>query len=99
MLDYITARPSWVRRTFLAFVDSIAVLVAVWASFSVRLGDWWPYMLQRAEELFILALLISLPVFYAVGLYRSVVLYAGRDVLYNIAKGVSFSLLIIRFRH
>jgi FlaA1/EpsC-like NDP-sugar epimerase len=70
-------------------------VIAVWASFAIRIGDWWPFMLERAELLFLVALLISLPIFWLLGFYRSILRYAGHNVLYTIIKGSSLSLLLI----
>lgn len=87
--------PRHARKLLLLTIDGMAVLIAVWASFAIRLGDWWPYMLDRAQLLFLLALILSLPIFWFFGFYRSILRYAGHSVLYTIVKGGSFSLLLI----
>ena len=52
MLDFISAQPQTLRRILLALVDSVAIIVSIWAAFAIRLGDWWPVRLQNALELF-----------------------------------------------
>ena len=92
---YISRNDLQTRKYLLLPIDCAAVLIAVWASFAIRIGDWWPFMLEQAKLLFLLALFISLPIFWALGFYRSVLRYAGHNVLYTILKGSSLSLLLI----
>jgi hypothetical protein len=42
-LEHFLNLPSTMaRRALLIAGDALAVLIAVWASFAIRLGDWWP---------------------------------------------------------
>jgi hypothetical protein len=83
LVPWIKRKPSFTfqnglqtRKFLLLTFDCLAVLIAVWASFAIRIGDWWPFMLERAELLFLVALLISLPIFWLLGFYRSILRYA-----------------------
>ncbi|MBE2295610.1 MAG: polysaccharide biosynthesis protein [Phycisphaerales bacterium] len=75
--------------------DALAVLVAIWAAFAIRLGDWWPSMLQGVIWLFPLAVLILIPTFAAAGLYRPILRYADESLLYTIVLGVSIGILLM----
>lgn len=92
-LEQFLNLPPDVRRLLLVVGDALAVLVAVWASFAIRLGDWWPDMLQDVVWLFLLAPAILIPIFAGVGLYRPILRYADESLLYTIVFGVSVGIL------
>jgi len=77
------------------FSDTVAVLVAVWASFAIRLGEWWPDLLQDVIWLFPLAVVILIPAFAAAGLYRPILRYADESLLHTIVLGASIGLLLM----
>ncbi len=87
--------PATTRRLLLAFGDVLAVLVAVWAAFALRLGDWWPELLQEVVWLFPLAVVILLPSFALAGLYRPILRYADESLLHAIVLGASVGLLLM----
>lgn len=87
--------PTTARRALLIAGDTLAVLVAVWASFAIRLGDWWPAMLQDVVWLFPLAVVVLIPTFAAVGLYRPILRYADESLLYTIVLGASAGVLLM----
>jgi FlaA1/EpsC-like NDP-sugar epimerase len=87
--------PTAIRRALLMFGDSIAVLIAIWASFAIRLGEWWPNLLQDVIWLFPLAVVILIPTFAAVGLYRPILRYADESLLHSIVFGASAGILLM----
>ncbi len=95
MLEQFLNLPPIVRRTLLIVGDTFAVLIAVWASFAIRLGDWWPHLLQDVVWLFPLAVAIVIPTFAAVGLYRPILRYADESLLYTIVLGASAGILLM----
>ena len=95
MLEQFLNLPAIVRRLLLVAGDTLAVLVAVWASFAIRLGDWWPYLLQDAVWLFPLAVIVIIPTFAAVGMYRPILRYADESLLYTILLGASAGILLM----
>jgi FlaA1/EpsC-like NDP-sugar epimerase len=95
MLEQFLNLPIAVRRLLLVIGDTLAVLVAVWASFAIRLGDWWPDMLQDVVWLFPLAIIILIPTLAVVGLYRPILRYADESLLYTIVLGVSAGILLM----
>ena len=94
-LEQFLNLPTALRRVLLIIGDTLAVLVAVWASFAIRLGDWWPDMLQGVVWLFPLAVVILIPTFAVVGLYRPILRYADESLLYTIVLGVSAGILLM----
>jgi FlaA1/EpsC-like NDP-sugar epimerase len=83
------------RRVLLIAFDTLAMLVAVWASFAIRLGEWWPSWLDDARWLFPLAIATTAPALYGFGLYHSIVRHAGSSLAYVIIKGVSLGTLLM----
>lgn len=94
-LESLLNLPPSVRRALLIAGDTLAVLIAVWASFAIRLGDWWPAMLQGVIWLFPLAVGILIPTFAVVGLYRPILRYADESLLYTIVLGASAGVLLM----
>ncbi len=84
-----------VRRALLIAGDALAVLIAVWAAFAIRLGEWWPDLLRDVVWLFPLAVVLLIPTFAMVGLYRPILRYADESVLYTITLGVSIGILLM----
>ncbi|HAS51961.1 MAG TPA: polysaccharide biosynthesis protein [Gammaproteobacteria bacterium] len=77
------------------FGDTLAVLIAVWASFAIRLGEMWPALLQDVVWLFPLAVVILIPAFALAGLYRPILRYADESLLYAIVLGASTGILLM----
>lgn len=94
-LEQFLTLPTLIRRLLLISGDTLAVLLAVWAAFAIRLGDWWPDMLQDVVWLFPLAVAIVIPTFAMVGLYRPILRYADESLFYTIAIGTSIGILLM----
>ncbi|MFZ4792191.1 MAG: polysaccharide biosynthesis protein [Candidatus Competibacteraceae bacterium] len=94
-LESLLNLPPPARRLLLVIGDALAVLVAVWASFAIRLGEWWPDMLQEVLWLFPLAVVTLIATFTLIGLYRPILRYADESLLYTIVLGVSAGILLL----
>lgn len=95
MIRFFLELPRVFRRLLLFTLDAGAVLVSIWAAFALRSGEWWPAMLSEAWALFPLALAVSLPLFWSLGFYRSILRYAGRELFYTLFRGVGLGLLLV----
>jgi FlaA1/EpsC-like NDP-sugar epimerase len=95
MFEQFLNLPPFARRVLLIVGDTFAVVVAIWAAFAIRLGDWWPHLLQDVVWLFPLAVVIIIPTFAVVGLYRPILRYADESLLYTIVLGVSAGILLM----
>jgi FlaA1/EpsC-like NDP-sugar epimerase len=71
----------------------VAVVFALWLSFSLRLGEIYSPPTQQLW-LFLAAPIIAIPVFIKFGLYRAVIRYIGMDALWAIARAVMLFTLI-----
>lgn len=81
------------KQSLVFFVDAFSVILAVWLAYSIRLDRL--HTPVNAEFLvYVFALVIALPIFVKMGLYRAVFRYAGQHALLLITKAVSFYGLI-----
>lgn len=95
MLEQFLHLPTVVRRLLLILGDALAVVISVWASFAIRLGDWWPDLLQDVVWLFPLAVIVFVLTFAAVGLYRPILRYADESLFFTIVLGVTGGILLM----
>ena len=87
--------PPAVRHALLIAGDTLAVLIAVWAAFAIRRGELWPDLLGDVAWLFPLAVVVAIPTFTVVGVYRPILRYADESLLYTIVLGASAGILIM----
>ena len=72
----------------MVFTDVVMLFFALWASFSLRLGEL--HLPEKMEIwLFFIAPVIAIPIFIRLGLYRAIVRYIGFRALWTIIKAVS----------
>lgn len=84
------------KRLLQVSVDVGLVWLALWLAFFVRFGS--PERIEPLSGhlwLFVLAPLLSIPLFACFGLYRAVMRYVGSDALWAITKAVSLSALLL----
>ncbi len=79
--------PRAVKRLVVLVLDIVLALLATWVAFALRLdGFYWPEGAQWA--VFLLAPLLSIPVFIRFGLYRAIFRYTGQAALYATGMAV-----------
>ncbi|MBN4079173.1 polysaccharide biosynthesis protein [Beggiatoa alba] len=83
------------KRALLVAVDIVALPVALWLGYVLRLGEVWPQGIVNAWWLFIAAPLVAVPIFIRMGLYRAVLRYVGSKALTTIVKAVTITTLIL----
>lgn len=72
----------------MVFADMVMLLFALWASFSLRIGEF--HFPEKMEIwIFFIAPFIAIPIFIRFGLYRAIVRYIGFRALWTIIKAVS----------
>lgn len=76
------------KQLTMAFTDSLILLFALWASFSMRLGVFY-YPTKPVIWLLFLAPIIAVPVFIRFGLYRAIIRYIGFKALWVVIQAVS----------
>lgn len=84
------------KRLLQIFADTVLIWLALWLAFVVRLGtDELVHPLGGHLWLFIVAPVVSIPIFIRMGMYRAVLRYMGNQALLTILKAVSLSTLLL----
>jgi len=93
VFDFLSQLSRNNKRIVFVSSDVFFLTLCCWMSFALRYGDWsansfvhWPA--------YLLAPLISIPVFVRLGLYRAVIRYIGNKALWVVVKAVTLSVLI-----
>jgi FlaA1/EpsC-like NDP-sugar epimerase len=88
--------PRQQKRLIQVSADVLLVWLALWLSFYLRLGNAsFVDPLGGHAWLFVVAPLLSVPLFIRFGMYRAVMRYFGNDALIAIAKAVTLSALLL----
>ncbi|MDQ2696314.1 MAG: polysaccharide biosynthesis protein, partial [Pseudomonadota bacterium] len=95
MLKTISTWPRGVKRLILVLIDVIVVLLSVWLAYVLRFDKVWPWWITKNLWMFPLAVAVSIPVFYSLGFYRSVIRYMNGHAFVGIVQGVSISVLVM----
>lgn len=78
------------KRLIMVVADLIALPLALWSGYALRLSEWWPaYHLASAWWLFILVPALGIYIFMRLGLYRAIVRFMGAQAIWAVVKGVS----------
>lgn len=93
MKKQLISLPRLGKQSIVFFLDAFLIILAVWLAFSIRLDR---LHFPGGPELLVygLAILIALPIFVKMGLYRAVFRYAGQHALLSIVRAVFFYGLI-----
>ena len=84
----ILSLPRRAKRLIVLSVDLLILPLALWASFSLRLGEFY---VPQGEiiYLFLATPAIAIPIFIRFGLYRAIIRYIGFLALWAVIKAVS----------
>jgi len=84
------------KKLIMVLADLVALPLAIWSAFALRLSDWWPidYMAQ-AWWLFLVTPALGLLIFMKLGLYRAIVRFMGAQAIWAVTKGVLLLALIM----
>jgi FlaA1/EpsC-like NDP-sugar epimerase len=86
--ENILKLPRSSKRAIVLAVDLVLLPLALWGSFSLRLGE-----LYRPTDgviwLFIAAPVIAIPIFVRMGLYRAIIRYLGAVAMWTVVKAVT----------
>lgn len=69
-------------------IDIVALVIALWASYAIRLSVWMPALTSERLILAALAPLVAIPIFIRLGLYRSVIRYLPEAAMWTIIKAM-----------
>lgn len=83
-----------VKRVILMSADLVILPFSLWAAFVLRWGEINPSLVNY-WWIIVAAPMVTIPVFYVFGLYRSMLRYMGIQVGWSLAKGMAVSSLIL----
>lgn len=85
--------PRYIKRLIVVAVDLLLLPLALWASFSLRLGQLY---LPEGYILYLIlaAPVIAIPIFIRLGLYRAIIRYIGFLAMWAVIKAVSLYTLV-----
>ena len=96
MLKFLAALPRRQKQMIMIVTDFIALPVALWAAFALRLSTWAPLdIIPQGKWLLVFVPLVALPIFIPLGLYRTVVRYADERATGVIVYGVTLAVLAL----
>ncbi len=87
----ILALPRNIKRLIVLALDLLIIPFALWASFSLRLGEFFIPEGRREDVVYLFAIApaIAIPIFIKLGLYRAIIRYIGFVAMWTIVKAVS----------
>ncbi|MEZ2129506.1 MULTISPECIES: polysaccharide biosynthesis protein [unclassified Sinorhizobium] len=84
----LLALPRSTKRIIALIVDASLCILTVWLSYCFRLNDW--VLLSGVQWLpVIVSLLLALPIFIVMGLYRAIFRYAGMSAFIAVLKAIA----------
>jgi FlaA1/EpsC-like NDP-sugar epimerase len=93
MKKQLISLPRLGKQSIVLLVDSFSIALAVWLAYSIRL-DRLHFPVGVEFLVYGISLVIALPIFVKMGLYRAVFRYAGQHALWSIVRAVLFYGLI-----
>ncbi len=80
----------------MVFADLIALPLALWSGYALRLSEWWPQeYLLASWKLFIILPIVGVLIFMRLGLYRAIVRFMGAQAIWAVGKGVLLLALVL----
>lgn len=79
--------PRWVKQFAAMLVDVVCALLATWLAFSLRLDEWHALIAEQ-KMAYILAVALSIPVFFQYGVYKTVLRFTGAHTLALMSRAV-----------
>ena len=79
--------PRWVKQFAAMLIDVVCALLATWLAFSLRLDEWHSLIAEQ-KMAYILAIALSIPVFYQYGVYKTVLRFTGAHTMALMSKAV-----------
>ena len=87
MKNELLELPRWVKQFAAMAVDAICALLATWLAFSLRLDEWHA-LIPEQKMAYILAVALSIPVFFQYNVYKTVLRFTGAHTLALMSKAV-----------
>lgn len=84
------------KRLVMVAADLVALPLALWSAYALRLAEWWPArFMEPFWWLFLIVPPVGVFVFARLGLYRAVVRFMGPQALWAVVKGALLLALLM----
>jgi FlaA1/EpsC-like NDP-sugar epimerase len=100
MLTRLTSLPRRSKQALMVAIDVILSIVSLWLAFSLRFEQFFVPWSWNQGLIFLLAPLLSVPIFIRMGLYRAVFRYSGFGATAAVARAmvtysVAFGVIVV----
>ena len=97
IISLILGMPRPFKRLIVLVSDLISCILSIYLAFFLRLGEWVPlFSSENWDPLPLLgASILSLPIFFAYGMYREIFRHSGRYILLVLIKSISIYTIFI----
>ncbi|MFT6834756.1 MAG: hypothetical protein ACJA0H_000788, partial [Francisellaceae bacterium] len=84
------------KRFIMVLADLIALPLALWSGFALRLSEWWPQeYLIASWPLFLVLPIVGISIFMRLGLYHAIVRFMGAQAIWAVSQGVFLLALVL----
>ncbi|WP_019024014.1 MULTISPECIES: nucleoside-diphosphate sugar epimerase/dehydratase [unclassified Thioalkalivibrio] len=94
-LERLLRLPRGKKRWLMVAADAVMLPLALWSGFMIRLAEPVPDIMLETWWLFPLVVLVGIPVFVRLGLYRAVVRFMGTRAIWAVGTGVVLLALVL----
>lgn len=95
MIRKITRMPRHFKKALLIFADTGLLYFSLWAAFYIRLEQIWPEGLAKNLTILTIAPLITIPVYYFLGMYSAVIRHLGPKFVGTMTKACTVASLLL----
>ncbi|WP_028484084.1 nucleoside-diphosphate sugar epimerase/dehydratase [Thioalkalivibrio sp. ALE17] len=94
-LERLLNLPRSQKRWLMVLADVVMLPLALWSGFAIRLAEPFPPIMLDTWWLFPLVVLLGIPLFVKLGLYRAVVRFMGSRTIWSVGSGVVILALVL----
>ncbi|MFO7955169.1 MAG: nucleoside-diphosphate sugar epimerase/dehydratase [Thioalkalivibrio sp.] len=94
-MERLLALPRSKKRWLMVLADVVMLPLALWSGFAIRLAEPFPPIMLETWWLFPLVVLVGIPLFVRLGLYRAVVRFMGSRTIWAVGSGVVVLALVL----
>ena len=87
MRHFLQYMPTVIKKLVLLSIDTLLVPFALWLALSLRLGRYYTNIDYSSFLIFAVLTVLTLFIFITIGMYRTVLRYAGLRIFENVAVG------------
>lgn len=83
-----------IKRLFVLIADVLVCLISTWIAFALRLDSWFDFSEPQCR-VFVIATIISVPIFFRYGLYHAIFRFTGWPALLAMSRALVFFCIVM----